>query len=88
MPGTRTVQSFALAKYRAAVERTLRRLEKDDFASRFLAKDPTLWKDDAKHAAVVRNRLGWVEVAGRMLERFDEIRRFADDVTRDGIRHV
>lgn len=85
---TRSSQVLRLRRSQTAVAATLAGLEKDDFRRRFLAKDPTLWKPDEEHARIIRNRMGWLDVANLMLGRAAEIKAFADQARRTGIRHV
>ena len=82
-------QEFRLNRsQQAAASAALAKLGKMEFVRRLLAKDPTLWKQDEEHARVVRNRMGWLEVAGRMLGNAFEIRTFAEQVRAARIRHV
>jgi len=60
-----------------AVDTQLANLEKNDAARRLLAKDPTLWSTDPAKAAEIRDRLGWLGVAGTMLARMPEFRELA-----------
>src|SRR3989442_7985018 len=83
-----TAQILKLHRSQAAMNAALAKLQEQDFIRRFLAKDPTLWKNDEEHARVVRNRMGWLEVADRMLGRAAEIKAFASEVRSAGFRHV
>jgi glucose-6-phosphate isomerase len=58
------------------------------FLRRCGARDPGLWKPDEASARVIRNRMGWLSSADRMMDHVDEIRRVAEGVGRSGIRHV
>ncbi len=57
---------------------TLNQLAKKDVHARWLAKDPTLWSNDAAHQKVILNRLGWVEncekIRGQLYE-IDELQQ-------------
>ena len=63
-------------------------LDERRFAERFRRRDPSLWKEEEAHQDVVRNRLGWLDVAGTMEKEIDRLVRFAAEVKNDGIRHV
>lgn len=74
---------------RFGVDDALRRLDDAGFVDRFWRRDVDLWKrGDPAHAAVVRNRLGWLTVADTMEEQRADIISFADGVRAAGIRHV
>jgi len=81
-------QTLSLGQYASAVEATLRRMTEEKFLARLWQKDPTLWKDDPPHQKVIRNALGWLTVAGAMLEQAEEIQAFAGQVRADGIADV
>src|SRR5262245_14438974 len=80
MPSSAPPQLLRLSKSQAAaVDASLRKLAREDFIRRFLAKDPTLWKQDEAHGQVVRNRMGWLDAAGRTRERLTEIQTLAEE---------
>jgi len=56
-------------------------------AERIWSRDPDLWKPgDAGHAAVIRNRLGWLDVPVAMRQRTAELTAFATEVRDAGYR--
>jgi glucose-6-phosphate isomerase len=58
-------------------------------ADRVWQRDPDFWKPgDAKAAAVIKNRLGWLTVPELMQGRVGEMNAFVDGLRRDGIRQV
>lgn len=58
-------------------------------ADRVWRRDPDFWKPgDAKAAAVIKNRLGWLTVPEVMQGRLDELTTFADGLRKDRFRHV
>jgi|HubBroStandDraft_6_1064221.scaffolds.fasta_scaffold00046_36 transaldolase/glucose-6-phosphate isomerase len=58
-----------------------------DIATRIWHRDPNLWKPgDAAHAAVINNRLGWLDVIGAMQERLLALRSLATEVREAGWR--
>jgi transaldolase/glucose-6-phosphate isomerase len=61
--------------------------ERAAIAERIWKRDPDLWKPgDAAHAAVIRNRLGWLDVPLLMREHAADLAAFAAEVRADGIR--
>ena len=58
-----------------------------EIATRIWRRDPNLWKPgDAAHAAVINNRLGWLDVIGAMQERLPALRSLAAEVREAGWR--
>jgi transaldolase/glucose-6-phosphate isomerase len=67
----------------------LDRLEKDRFVARVWQHDPDLWKQgDSGHAAVIKNRLGWLGVPEMMEGCVEDLTSFADGVRAEGIKHI
>jgi len=72
------VMGFSLPETAAADGQVVRRI---------WDRDPDLWKPgDAAHAAVIRNRLGWLDVPVTMKERLPELTAFAAEVREEGFR--
>lgn len=70
-----------------AVKDAFSALAKKDVHARWLAKDPTLWSQEAGHQKVILNRLGWVEncekITGKLYE-IDELqKKFFGEKIRD-----
>ena len=58
-----------------------------DIATRIWHHDSDLWKPgDGAHAAVINNRLGWLDVIGGMRERLPELEALATEVREAGWR--
>src|SRR5205809_548719 len=80
-------QWHSLGPLQPAVDSQLARLQKDEAARRLWAKDSTLWSADPAKRQEVRDRLGWLDVADKMLEKGGELsdlavqgRKFSDVV--------
>src|SRR5438105_5979390 len=71
---------YSLAKLQPAVDARIAQLQKDDTPRRLWAKDSTLWTADPAKRDEIRDRLGWLSVAEKMLEHASELR----DLARDG----
>jgi len=56
------------------------KLEGLEFATKFWAKDPSLWKQDREHQEFIIKFLGWQKVYDWTLERIDEVITFAKDI--------
>ncbi|MBV8172258.1 MAG: transaldolase, partial [Candidatus Eremiobacteraeota bacterium] len=67
----------------------LGRLDDERFVARFWQRDPDLWKKgDAEHAAIIKERFGWLTSPDLMYHRTQELTAFADGLRKDGIAHV
>ncbi|GAB4474908.1 MAG: hypothetical protein Kow00124_15390 [Anaerolineae bacterium] len=75
----------ALAGYEAAVEAALATMKQDRIPERIWAHDHTVWKPDPTEIA---NRLGWLDIAGRMREHLDAMQELAAAVREAGYTHV
>ncbi len=88
LAGRRQPWTASLGALQPAVDARLRALEQDRVISRIWSKDATVWKTDAVHQAVIRNRLGWLNVAEEMIPHVAELQAFAQAAWDDGIRDV
>ena len=66
-------QWYSLGALQPAVDQQLARLQKDDAPRRLWAKDSTLWSADPAKRQEIRDRLGWLDVADKMLEKKDQL---------------
>ena len=71
-------QWHSLGALQPAVDARLARLQKEDAPRRLWAKDSTLWSSDAARRQEIHDRLGWLDVADKMLEKAGEIRAVAE----------
>jgi transaldolase/glucose-6-phosphate isomerase len=72
-------QWYSLGELQPAVDTQLAQLQKEEAARRLWAKDSTLWSADPAKRAEIRDRLGWLNVAEKMLEHASEFRALALD---------
>jgi transaldolase / glucose-6-phosphate isomerase len=72
-------QWHSLGPLQPAVDQQLVKLQKGDAARRLWAKDSTLWSADPAKREEIRDRLGWLSVAEKMLEHAPEFRQLAKD---------
>jgi transaldolase / glucose-6-phosphate isomerase len=66
-----------LGRLQPEVDAQLAKLQKDDAPRRLWAKDSTMWSADPGKREEIRDRLGWLNVAEKMLEHADEFRELA-----------
>ncbi len=70
-------QWHSLGPLQPAVDAQVAKLQKEDAPRRLWAKDPTLWSADPAKREEIRDRLGWLNVAEKMLEHEAELRELA-----------
>lgn len=69
----------------ARVDATISRFRRENVVERIWNGDPDLWKPhDPDHAAVIRNRLGWLTSVDAMDAAELELRSFGEEVQADG----
>ncbi len=67
---------------------TLAQLAKKDVHARWLAKDPTLWSNDATHQKVILNRLGWVDNCEKITGKLYEIDELQEKIFKAKARDI
>ncbi len=72
-------QWYTLGPLQPNVDSRAAQLQKADAPRRLWAKDSTLWTSDPAKREEVRDRLGWLNVAEKMLEHASEFRALATD---------
>jgi len=72
-------QWFSLGRLQPAVDTQIAKLQKDDAPRRLWAKDSTLWSTDPAKRQEIHDRLGWLDVADKMLEKSDEFTALGKD---------
>lgn len=78
----------SLGSLEGAVAARLQALDRDQVGFRLWRKDATLFKDDAAHQAVVKNRLGWLTSLETMRKDVAALEAFAAEVRKAGFRHA
>jgi transaldolase/glucose-6-phosphate isomerase len=81
--------SASLGKYADAVSAAIKEAEKGDVMRRVWRKDAALWKTDEAHQKIIKNALGWLNVADQMIGVEDDLINFADRIRGErGFKHV
>jgi transaldolase / glucose-6-phosphate isomerase len=79
----------SLGKYADAVTAAVREAEKGDLMRRVWRKDAAVWKQDESHQKVIKNALGWLDVADKMIGVEDDLITFADRIRNErGFKQV
>lgn len=76
----------SLAELEAAINRRIAEWDRSELSRRLWSKDPTIWP--GAPAAVVTDRLGWLDLPERMRERIDDLEEFAEEAVEEGARHL
>ncbi len=72
--------------HQAAVDDLIAAWAADGFATRLWEKDPTLWS--AEPVAELADRLGWLDLPGRMNALIPDLESFGSEIAGRGFRHV
>ena len=72
-------QWYSLGRLQPVVDAQLARLQKDDAPRRLWAKDSTLWSSDPAKRQEIHDRLGWLDVADKMMEKSHQFVALAKD---------
>jgi glucose-6-phosphate isomerase len=65
-----------------------RTLNQQEILERLLAKDASLWTDDAEEQAKIRDRLGWLTLHDTMALHLDELEAFGEEVRARGYQRA
>jgi len=79
----------SLGNYRGVVADAFAEARQDNVVERIWTKDASLWKSDAAHQKIIRNSLGWLNVASEISVVADDLVAFADQIRGPaGFKHV
>jgi len=79
------IQKFFYGKSESSIKAALFSLNDKQFTRRLFAKDASIWKNDPKVSAAIKNRLGWL---GDFMNRIDEINDLVKNVLADKYSHA
>jgi glucose-6-phosphate isomerase len=90
MPASTPVQSEQPGSLAASYRDALEWLVSRDAPARLFRRDVSLWKegDPGAHAAIIANRLGWVDAPAWLASRREELRAFAASLREEGFTRV
>ena len=74
-----------LGVYQELVDSAMGDIREDAIMQRIWGRDHTVWKDDPTEIA---NRLGWLNIAERMLDDVNRLQALADEARADGYTHA
>jgi glucose-6-phosphate isomerase len=77
--------SASLGSYSAAVDQALEEMREQKIVERIRDLDHTVWKPQPDD---IKNRLGWLTIAGKMSTGVQKLERFADSMRKDGSTHA
>jgi glucose-6-phosphate isomerase len=77
-----------LASYATLHRETLFRFDEKDAIARMWTRDAALWKEDAKHQEIIKNSLGWLNIAVPMRRKADDLVAWVDEIRAAGFVDV
>ena len=69
----------------ASIDDTLRRAVDEKWAQRIWERDASVWTTDEKVAALIANRLGWLDLPATFADEIDALEAFAAEVRDEGL---
>ena len=88
MAGPFVRQTEHLGALEEAARDARKRLTDEDVIARIAARGTNVWKDDPAHAAIIRNRLGWLDLPDWLRTHVEELRQFSAEVRGQGFTHI
>jgi len=82
------IQVETLGTFEPHFREALEELSRTRALQRLVERDPTLWKSDAAHAAIIRNRLGWLDAPQWLAGKIDELDAFSAEIRNAGFTRV
>jgi transaldolase/glucose-6-phosphate isomerase len=80
--GTPPRVALELGRYQQSAEDALDGLAGNDFLRKLWAHDPSAWTTDPAHAAIVKNALGWLDIAEKTKGSGGELTEFAQTIAK------
>lgn len=74
-----------LQNFQGKVDQTLRNLKEQKIIERIWKHDHTVWRPDKTE---ISNRLGWLDIAERMMAEVGKIQQFVSEVQKDGFSNA
>ena len=86
--GNSSAHEASLGPIESAVKSRLQQLEQGAVVRRLEEKDASLWSTDSAVQGEIRDRLGWLKVAGQMEERIPELVSLKQELVSEGMTQV
>ncbi len=80
--GTPPRVALELGRYQQSAEDALDELAGADFLRKLWAHDPSAWTSDPEHAAIIKNALGWLDIAEKTKGSGGELTEFAQTIAK------
>lgn len=81
-------QRFDCDAYEDDLREVIAQLDRQKIVRRIWDKDPSVWKEEASHQAVISSRLGWLDVVYADEDFYAPVYRLRDEVRARGYRHA
>ena len=73
------------ADLQAQIDETIKRAIDENWAERIWGGDTSVWTDDEKVAALISNRLGWLDLPTKFADEVDTLEAFAGEIRAEGL---
>ncbi len=80
--------SISAGRLRPSYDKALAKIERVEAMRRIMTRDASAYGGTEILHEKITNRLGWVDIAGKMRRKAAEIEAFGQSVLQDGLRHV
>lgn len=77
-----------LGSLQAVVDQVTREMKSAQVFKRIWEHDASLWKTDANHTKVIKNRLGWLNSVEWLVQKQDELEAFQNEILKSGFTHA
>lgn len=75
-------------RVREQYDRSIRKVSRNGAMARIMSRDATVFTRRKAEQEEIANRLGWVDIAGKMRQQATHLESFAKDIVRAGFKHV
>jgi transaldolase/glucose-6-phosphate isomerase len=74
---------LALGANQSAVDATVAKLADETFLTKLWRKDAEPWSGDPKHVAIIKNALGWLDIAQKTQSQVSDLTAFATEAAKE-----
>ena len=78
----------SLGELAGAISERVHYLDQERFSQRLWEHDPSLWTSDPKGQALIRNRMGWLDLPSSSRVMLTELGAFREEILSEGYTHV
>jgi transaldolase/glucose-6-phosphate isomerase len=79
---------FQLGSYENEFQKTIAKIKDQKWVERIWEKDPTVWKTEAEHQAIIKNSLGWLTVPNHVKRNLLLLENIKADIKKAKFTHI